>query len=382
MRGTRRAVFVTLLFCFTALTCAAQQKGPLPLPPPGTPDPGQQANAAAKPLVVPAGTTIPIELTGAIWTKKVKPGDDIFAVTVFPFAISNQMGIPAGTYVQGVIDTVTHPGLFSWHAQFQIHFTELIFASGYTFVFANDGPPPGDVASAVSTVYVEVAPNSDILLDNGSEIQMLFQLPVSLDAAGVAMAANMNQRPQPGPTRTASLCRPTAGTPDTVFPGTPGTPGTPDTVIPQGPGLPDIVIPGTPATPGTPDTVISGSPGTTCPGPPIVTDPKKQPEHTMPMTLSAATLVGSTLVQAGSYNAVWAGLGPTATVEIREKKKTVATATARVLLLSQMASGTTPATETNADGSVSLQSLRFEAQRFALYFDSAAVNPGVAAKAP
>ena len=59
-------------------------------------------------------------------------GDSVYAETVFPVAVNNQMAIPLGTYVQGQIDTLTPPGWLSPHAQFQMHFTKIIFADGYT----------------------------------------------------------------------------------------------------------------------------------------------------------------------------------------------------------------------------------------------------------
>ncbi|MGH9709424.1 MAG: hypothetical protein ACRD37_02615, partial [Candidatus Acidiferrales bacterium] len=195
-------------------------------------------------------------------------------------SISNQMAIPQGTYVEGQIDFILRPGFFSPHAQLQFHFTKLIFATGYTIVFpgpqnvttvksqATPGASPAptyDVIAAVAIPYVQVSSSSDILLDNGSQIEMILQLPLSLNTASVTAAARRSPFAQLTQFKPATLCRPTPGTPgtpDTVIPGTPGTPGTPSTVIPGSPGMPDTIIPGIPATPGTPDTVMPGTPGT------------------------------------------------------------------------------------------------------------------------
>jgi hypothetical protein len=158
---------------------------------------------------------------------------------------------------------------------FRCIFTKIIFANGYTVELA--GPqnlsagqpptspasaepgtppaPPDDVIAAVGNAYVLVSSQSDVLLDNGSHIDMVFQVPLQLDAANVAAAVRQSSPALLAQLKSATRCRPipgTPGTPDTVIPGTPGTPGTPPTVIPGGPGMPDIVIPGTPGTPGTP----------------------------------------------------------------------------------------------------------------------------------
>ena len=89
-------------------------------------------------------------------------------------------------------------------------------------------PPAGDVIAAVATPYVLVSSENDILLDNGSQIEMVLQVPLRLNAAKVAVGAKQYNPPPLAQLKSATQCRPipaTPGTPDTVIPGTPGTPG-------------------------------------------------------------------------------------------------------------------------------------------------------------
>ncbi len=139
--------------------------------------------------------------------------------------------------------------------------------------------------------------------------------------------------------------------------------------------MPDTIIPGTPATPGTPDTVFPGSPGSpgvTCPGPPIVTSNPKALSYKEPFQLSAPVQVSGKPLAAGSYQASWKGLGPSADVDILQNGNVVVSVHARVVLLNRTSPGDTPGTRPNSDGSISLRSPRFAGQSFALYFDQGA----------
>jgi hypothetical protein len=333
-------------------------------------------------LIVPAGTTVDLALSGAIWSRTAKPGDSVYAQTTFPVAAGMLVAIPAGTYVEGVIDTLTRPGFFSPHAQFQIHFTKLIFVNGYTVILAgpqnittaSGASATSDILAAVSTPHVVVSAASDVLLDNGSQIEMVLQLPVALDRDSVAAAARESPTYQPPSSRSATVCVPvpaTPGTPDTVIPGIPGTPGTPPTVIPGAPGTPDTVIPGTPGTPGTPPTVIpgtSGTPGVSCPGPPLVVSPKPE-EVTSSFPIGAPVQVSGKTLSPGRYEVRWSRGGTNTQVEIIQNKTAITTVKARVVLLDRESPADSVTTRTNTDGSLSLDSIRFEGQSVALYFD-------------
>src|SRR5438874_7491869 len=85
-----------------------------------------------KPLIVPAGTKVPISLKHAINTKSAREGDSVYAETTFPVVQDNHVLIPAGTYVQGKISNVKRAGRVKGRAEILIHFTTLIYPSGYT----------------------------------------------------------------------------------------------------------------------------------------------------------------------------------------------------------------------------------------------------------
>jgi hypothetical protein len=240
----------------------------------------QSPSSQGPALLLPAGSKIELVVTRPVWAKRARPGNPVYAQTDFPVTIGGRLAIPAGTWVQGMLESITPPTRKTSRAELEILFTQIIFADGYAVSLPDVWPVPpassGSPVSSAARVTVEVATSNDLLLDNGAQIEMTLAMPLELEGGAVANAVPLTQAPVPGSFRTATLCRPTPGTPgspgtpDTVIP---GTPGTPDTTVPGGPGMPDITIPGTPPTP---PTVIPGSPGTpdtpgtVCPPPPIV----------------------------------------------------------------------------------------------------------------
>lgn len=82
--------------------------------------------------VIPAGSKIPLTLTQAISTKNAREGDAVYAQTAFPFVLNNRILVPAGTYIQGRISHVERAGRVKGRAEILIHFTSLIYPSGYT----------------------------------------------------------------------------------------------------------------------------------------------------------------------------------------------------------------------------------------------------------
>ena len=294
-------------------------------------------------IVLPAGTNIPLGLTAPIWTKTAKAGDGVYAQTIFPVVIGNQVAIPPGTYVGGRIDSLARPGLLSPHARLQISFANIVFRNGYVVELPSvpaQAVVSNDVIAAIAQPYIEVSRASEVLLDNGSQIDMILQLPLALDAAKVEAAARQTNAASM-PAKSAVVCHP--------IPGTPGTPGTPDTVIP-----------GTPGTPGTPEIP--------CPAPPVVVPHEKEQSYKQTFELDASAKLNGKLLPAGRYTAVWTGLGPSAQVQILGSGITTE-ARARIVILNKVAASGTPGVRTNPDGSRSLESVRFAGQSFALYFD-------------
>lgn len=234
--------------------------------------------AAGSAVTLPSGTKIEVAVVRPLWANLAAPGAPLYTQSTFPVVAGDRIAIPPGTYLEGTIEKLTRPTRRSKQAVIEVLFRQIIFANGYVVALPPQ-PAAGSQAAAPSLidVTVQATTSNDVLLDNGAPIEVTLAAPLALNAAQVAAAAPLSHAPDPNQFKSASLCRPIAGTPgtpgspDTVIP---GTPGTPDTVIPGGPGMPDTVIPGTPATP---STVIPGSPGTpgspgrACPAPAMVT---------------------------------------------------------------------------------------------------------------
>ncbi|HUO27200.1 MAG TPA: hypothetical protein VMU61_16150 [Candidatus Aquilonibacter sp.] len=83
-------------------------------------------------ITIPAGTQLPLSLKQAISTKHAREGDPVYAETAFPFVMNERVVIPAGTYIQGKIAHVERAGHGRGRAEILIHFTSMIYPSGYT----------------------------------------------------------------------------------------------------------------------------------------------------------------------------------------------------------------------------------------------------------
>jgi hypothetical protein len=88
------------------------------------------AAPAKKTYTVPAGTKVLLQLRSAVNTKSAKPGDGVYLASTFPVVVGTRVLIPAGVYVQGVVDTVVRPGRVKGRAQLNLHFTSIIFPNG------------------------------------------------------------------------------------------------------------------------------------------------------------------------------------------------------------------------------------------------------------
>ena len=87
----------------------------------------ETATAAQPTYTVPAGTKVLLELRSGINTASAKPGDGVYLTSAFPVVVGNRVMIPAGVYVQGVVDSVKRAGRFHGRAQLNMHFTSIIF---------------------------------------------------------------------------------------------------------------------------------------------------------------------------------------------------------------------------------------------------------------
>jgi hypothetical protein len=101
---------------------------------PATPSVTPAATTDAAQLTIPSGTRVPLALKQSVSTKNAREGDAVYAVTTFPVVINERIVIPAGTYVQGRISSVKRGGHVKGRAEVLMHFSTLIYPSGYTVV--------------------------------------------------------------------------------------------------------------------------------------------------------------------------------------------------------------------------------------------------------
>jgi len=115
------------------------------------------------PLVVPAGARIPLVLKQGISTRNARVGDPVYAQTVFPITQNNQLLIPAGTFVQGEIRSITRPGRVKGRAQLQMSFTSLVFPNGYTVLL------PGAVQGTPGSKDTDIKGSEGTIQQAGSK---------------------------------------------------------------------------------------------------------------------------------------------------------------------------------------------------------------------
>ena len=212
-------------------------------PPASASAPAAQAGPApAKTVEVPAGTKVLLTLRSGVNTKTAQPGDGVYLSSTFPVVSGGHVVIPAGVYVQGVIDNVVRPGRVKGRAQVTMHFTTLIFPNGSVVSIpgavdslpGSDGPrvkkdgegtieqpgskgkDAGTIATTAATgaglggiigaadghpgegvgygaaagavggiLYTLFTRGNDVVLPEGDTIEMVFQRPLTLQEANL-----------------------------------------------------------------------------------------------------------------------------------------------------------------------------------------------------
>jgi len=125
-----------VLGAVTATSTAAFSQTPTTAPdavapvPAASSDQPAAAAPAKKSYIVPAGTKVLLQLRSAVNTKSAKPGDGVYLASTFPVVVGNRVMIPAGVYVQGVVDRVVRAGRAKGKSQLDMHFTSIIFPNG------------------------------------------------------------------------------------------------------------------------------------------------------------------------------------------------------------------------------------------------------------
>jgi type IV secretion system protein VirB10 len=115
------------------------------------------APATAHILTVPAGTAIPLTLINPIKKKSTQPGDAVRATVAFPIMAGVQVAIPAGSYVEGVVQQLTARASDTHQPQVGIHFTRLVFANGYSVNLDANSAQAEEVAPSLGAPVTELA---------------------------------------------------------------------------------------------------------------------------------------------------------------------------------------------------------------------------------
>jgi type IV secretion system protein VirB10 len=295
--------FVMLL---SVLSCAAQQVQTQSAQ-------TQNPPADETPVTIPAGTHLALSLTHPVDSRATHRGDEIFAQTTSPVIVSNQVVIPAGTFVQGKVDKLSRRGS---RGELLMQSISVVFPNGYVaningplniqsdegtawsnpssaektgiFVapFAGLGigaaigaaqhttqsstlggttltssTPKGlaigslvGLAAGGAVAIVLLARSHHFYVQEGSPLELSLPQPVTIAEIPSSEGEHVAAVPlQPAPKR-----RPLPQMPASIDHGTyyiPGSPGTPGTYIPgtppvgNSPGTPGTYIPGTPPTP-------------------------------------------------------------------------------------------------------------------------------------
>lgn len=124
---------------------------------------GAAAAAQKKTYTVPAGTKVLLQLRSSINTRSARAGDGVYLASTFPVVVGNRVMIPAGVYVQGVVDRVERAGRVKGKAQLDMHFTSIIFPNGSVVEI------PGVVNSLPGARKQEVKDNGEGTIEQDSD---------------------------------------------------------------------------------------------------------------------------------------------------------------------------------------------------------------------
>ena len=130
--GCAAATLATLM-CVITHPANAQEASSASQPASVPAQPAPSATPAAlapQTYTVPSGTKVLLQLRSAVNTKSAKPGDGVYLVSTFPVVVGNRVMIPAGVYVQGMVDRVARAGHVKGRSELDMHFTSIIFPNG------------------------------------------------------------------------------------------------------------------------------------------------------------------------------------------------------------------------------------------------------------
>ena len=117
-------------------------------------------------FLLPAGTQIPVTLKHSISTKSARENDPIYGETAFPIVSNGNIVIPAGTYVQGVVVRSKRPGRVKGHGELMLHFTTLIFPSGYAMLM------PGSIDNVPGAEQTKMKDSEGTIENDSSKVKL------------------------------------------------------------------------------------------------------------------------------------------------------------------------------------------------------------------
>jgi type IV secretion system protein VirB10 len=209
-----------------------------------------------------------LALRSGVNTRSAQPGDGVYLSSTFPVIVGSQVAIPAGVYVQGVIDRVQRAGRIKGRAEVGMHFTTMIFPNGSVVTIpgvinnvpgatdskvkdnegdvqqagskgkdaatiargAETGATVGTIGGAIGgsplagagygalaggaagLVYTLLTRGNDVNLEQGQTVEMVLQRPLTLTPANLAAASTSAgvvpsaQQPMKKPERTQMVC--------------------------------------------------------------------------------------------------------------------------------------------------------------------------------
>jgi hypothetical protein len=249
-------VFAASSVALLLSSCAAQaQQASTPQTQASATAPGPSASgpeAEQKTYTVPAGTKVLLSLKSGVNTKTARPGDGVYLISTFPVIVGSHVLIPSGVYVQGMVDTVERPGRVKGRAKLLMHFTTMIFPNGQVVGVpgsvdnlpgsggpsikgkegtieqaGSKGKDAGDIArgaeigatggviggavsgspgmgaaigglagAAGGLVYTLLTRGNEIVIPEGTTVEMVLQRPLVLEAAQLQGVSDVHGDPQ------------------------------------------------------------------------------------------------------------------------------------------------------------------------------------------
>jgi hypothetical protein len=119
------------LLCVATLT-AQEAPASQPAKPESSQEQSKEQEAKEALITLPTGTKVLLMMKNSVSSRNARPGDGVYLETSFPVVSDGKVVIPAGTFVQGVVDSVKRSGRVKGRAEILLHFTTLIYPNGYT----------------------------------------------------------------------------------------------------------------------------------------------------------------------------------------------------------------------------------------------------------